>query len=129
MATVEITPVEDAVPIVKGPVPIRIEVADVPNDDSTDFYAGVPTRGVVKSAAKAVAKTGQQIYDEAIEMACEAAAQTAQRIAVMDKQNRPDEFEVTFGLSLGMGGDTKIVNINSGAQVQVRMQWNRRSGD
>ena len=76
-----------------------------------------------------MAKTGQQIYDEAIEMACEAAAQTAQRIAVMDKQDRPDEFEVTFGLSLGMGGDTKIVNINSGAQVQVRMQWNRRSGD
>ena len=128
MATVEITPVEGLVPIVKGSVPIRIEVADAPDEDSTDVYSDVETRGVVKATAKAVAKTAQQIYEEAIEMACEAAAQTARRLAVMDEQDKPDEFEVVFGLSLGTGVDTKIVNINSGAQVQVRMQWNRRSG-
>jgi hypothetical protein len=126
MATVEITLVEGVAPIVRGLVPIRIEVADAP--DSTDFYSDVETRGIVRPAAKAVAKTAQQIYQEAIEMACEAAAQTARRLAVMAEQDKPDEFEVQFGLSLGTGVDTKIVNINSGAQVQVRMQWNRRSG-
>ena len=126
MATVEITPVEGVAPIVRGLVPIRIEVADAP--DSTDFYSDVETRGIVRPAAKAVAKTAQQIYQEAIEMACEAAAQTARRLAGMAEQDKPDEFEVQFGLSLGTGVDTKIVNINSGAQVQVRMQWNRRSG-
>jgi hypothetical protein len=128
MATVEITPVEGAAPVVKALVPIRIEVADPPDEDSTDFYSDVETRGIVKPAAKAVAKTAQQIYEEAIEMACEAAAQTARRLAIMDQQDKPDEFEVVFGLSLGTGVDTKIVNINSGAQVQVRMQWNRGSG-
>ena len=45
-----------------------------------DFYSDVETRGVVKAAAKAVAKTAQQIYDEAIDMACAAAAQTARRL-------------------------------------------------
>jgi Trypsin-co-occurring domain 1 len=128
MATVEITPVEGMVPIVKGAVPIRIEVADAPDEDSADFYSDDGTRGVVKAAAKAAAKTAQQIYEEAIEMACEAAAQTARRLVAMGEQDKPDEFEVTFGLSLGTGVDTKIVNINSGAQVQVRMQWNRRDG-
>jgi len=128
MATVEITPVGDMAPIVKGSVPIRIEVAVAPDEDSVDVYSEVDTRGVVRPAAKAVAKTAQQIYEEAIEMACGAAAQTAQRLAAMDEHDTPDEFEVVFGLSLGTGVDTKIVNINSGAQVQVRMQWNRRSG-
>jgi Trypsin-co-occurring domain 1 len=129
MATVEISPVEGETPFVKGSVPIRIEVTDAPDEVSTGFYSGVETRGMVKPAAKAVAKTAQQIYEEAIAMACEAAAQTAQRLAVMDEDNRPDEFEVVFGLSLGTGVDTKIVNVNSGAQVQVRMQWNRRISD
>lgn len=128
MATVEITPVEDMAPIVEGSVPIRIEVADTSDKDSKDFYSDVETRGIAKPAAKAVAKTTQQIYEEAIEMACAAAAQTARRLTVMAEQDKPDEFEVEFGLSLGTGVDTKIVNINSGAQVQVRMQWNRRSG-
>jgi Trypsin-co-occurring domain 1 len=128
MATVEIAPIEGVAPIVKGLVPIRIEVPDPPDEDSADFYSDVETRGIVKQAAKAVAKTAQQIYEEAIEMACEAAAQTARRLADMNERDKPDEFEVEFGLSLGTGVDTKIVNINSGAQVQVRMQWNRGSG-
>jgi Trypsin-co-occurring domain 1 len=128
MVIVEIAPVEDVAPVAKGSVPIRIEVAEAPDGDSTDFYAEVETRGVVKSAAKVAAKTAQQVYEEAIEMACEAATQTARRLAGMDEQDRPDEFEVTFGLSLGTGADTKIVSVNSGAQVQVRMQWNRGSG-
>jgi hypothetical protein len=128
MATVEIIPVEGVAPIGKGVVPIRIEIANALDEDSTDFYSDVETRGIVRPAAKAVTKTAQQIYEEAIEMACGAAAQTARRLAVMAEQDKPDEFEVQFGLSLGTGVDTKIVNIDSGAQVQVRMQWNRRSG-
>ena len=39
-----------------------------------------------------------------------------QRIAVSDQ------------IQLGTGVDTRIVNLNSDAQVQVRMQWNRGSG-
>src|SRR5690348_4008503 len=99
-------------------VPIRIEISDLIVADEKDVYANRETRGLVKAAAKAVVKTTEQIYEEAIAMACEAAAQTAQRLAAMAAKDRPDEFEVTFGLSLGTGADTKIVNVDSGAQVQ-----------
>jgi hypothetical protein len=111
-----------------GSLPIRIEVTEVPAQESTDFYSEVETRGIVKPAAKAVARTAQQIYAEAIEMACAAAGQTARRLAAMDDKERPDEFEVIFALQLGTGVDTRIVSLSSDAQVKVRMQWNRRSG-
>lgn len=127
MAIVEIASVPDEASTAKDAVPIRIEVADSPAEESTAFYSDVDTRGFLRPVTKVVAKTADQIYDEAIEMACEAAAQTTQRLAAMDRGDVPDEFEVTFGINIGLGGDTKIVNINSGAQVQVRMQWNRRS--
>ena len=45
MVTVEITPVEDMEPIGKGSVPIRIEVAAAPDEDSMDVYSEVETRG------------------------------------------------------------------------------------
>jgi Trypsin-co-occurring domain 1 len=106
-------------------VPIRIEIDGAGIADEKDVYANRDTRRVVKAAAKAVAKTTEQIYEEAIAMACEAATQTAQRIAAMEEKDKPHEFEVEFGLSLGTGVDTKIVNLDSGAQVKVRMQWNR----
>jgi hypothetical protein len=118
MTIVEIAGDEDS-------VPIRIEIPDVVIADVKDVYADRETRGIIRQTAKSVAKTTEQIYQEAIAMACEAAAQTAQRLAAVDEKDRPDEFEVTFGLSLGSGLDTKIVNVNSGAQVQIRMQWNR----
>lgn len=113
-----------------GSFPIRIEVTEAQAaDDSTDFYSDIKTRGIVKPAAKAVAKTAQQIYAEAVEMACTAAEQTAQRLNAMGDKERPDEFEVTFALHLGTGVDTRIVSLDSDAQVQVRVQWNRRPGD
>jgi Trypsin-co-occurring domain 1 len=121
MAVVEISGDADS-------VPIRIEMADVEVADETDVYAGRETRAILRSAARVVAKTTEQIYEEAIAMACEAAGQTARRLAAMKEEDRPNEFEVTFGLSLGTGLDTRIVNVNSGAQVQVRMQWNRSAG-
>jgi hypothetical protein len=110
-------------------VPIRIELLAVSAVAATDVYAGRDTRIVPKVAVKAVVKTTEQIYQEAIAMACTAAAQTAQRLAEMSEEARPDEFEVRFGLSLGAGMDTKIVNASSGAEVLVRMQWNRSAGD
>lgn len=116
-----------------GSVPIRIEVADDGFADAGDIYAAQETReagkAVVRAAAKVVTKTAEQIYGEAVAMACEAAAQTAQRLAAVDAKDRPDEFEVEFGLSLGSGLDTRIVSLDAGAQVKVRMQWNRRAGD
>jgi hypothetical protein len=118
MAIVEITGDKDS-------VPLRIEIPSVVIADAKDVYAGRETRGIVKQAARAVAKTTEQIYEEAISMACEAAAQTARSLADIDEKDRPDEFEVTFGLSLGMDVDTKIVSIDSDAQVRIRMQWNR----
>jgi hypothetical protein len=118
MAIVEITGDKDS-------VPIRIEIPGVVIADAKDIYTDQETRAIAKHAARAVAKTTEQIYEEAISMACEAAAQTARRIAAIEQKDRPDEFEVTFGLSLGMDVDTKIVSVDAGAQVQIRMQWNR----
>ena len=107
----------------KGSIPIRIEIPGVAVADERDAYE-VDVRGPVKLAAKAVATTAEQIYENAVAMACATAAQTARRLAAMDEKDRPDEFEVTFGLSLGLDVDTRIVSVDSGAQVQVRMQWN-----
>jgi hypothetical protein len=129
MATVEITAVQDLAPNANGSVPIRIEISNVPDDDSTEFYSDLEIRGPREWAAKAGVQTTRQIYAEAIEMACAVAAQTARRLAGMDAADRPDEFEVEFALSIGLSGDAKLVSVNSDAQVQVRMQWNRRTGE
>lgn len=125
MPTVEITAVEGASETAKGPVPIRIEVTGVPDNDPTAIYSEDETRGLREWAARVGVQTTRQIYAEAIEMACAVATQTARRLEAMDQPDRPDEFEVQFALSIDMGGDARIVNINSEAQVQVRMQWNR----
>jgi hypothetical protein len=47
----------------------------------------------------------------------------------MEARARPDEFEVSFGLSVDAQADVKIAQLGSSAQVQVRMQWNRGPGD
>lgn len=129
MAIVEVTPVAGVAEVAKGSVPIRIEVASMPDEDPTDFYSDDDTRGPTEWAARAGVQTTRQIYAEAIEMACVMAAQTAQRLEAMPKSDQPDEFEVEFALNIDMGGDAKIVSINSGAQLQVRMQWNRSADD
>jgi hypothetical protein len=105
---------------------LRIEVPDAVGDDKADFWAGRDTRGVVKQAAKAGTAITRQIYGEAIEMACVLAKQTWQRVASMQDE-RPDEFELTCALSVDTEVGAKVVTIDSGAQVQVRMQWNRRA--
>lgn len=113
----------------EGTAPIRIEVGGVISDKSTNFYAGRDTRGLVEKAAKSGIGVTRQIYAEAIEMACTVAEQTSKRLTALVDNQRPDEFEVSFGLSFDSELDAKIVTIDSGAQVQVRMQWNRRCGD
>jgi len=111
----------------EGSVPIRIEMPGVSVTDEKDAYDR-PMRGPVNQAAKVVVKTAEQIYAEAIAMACGAAVQVAEQLGKMGEKDQPDEFEVKFGLSLGMGADTKIVSFDGDAQVHVRMQWNRRPG-
>lgn len=113
----------------EGAAPIRIEVADVALVVEKDIYAEVETRGLTKAAARSAARVTRQIYAEAIEMACALATQTEQRLTAMSAKERPDEFEVQFALSFDTDLDAKIVSIDSGAQVQVRMQWNRRTGE
>jgi Trypsin-co-occurring domain 1 len=113
----------------EGSVPIRIEVADGALVDEKDIYADLDTRGIAKVAARSAAQVTRQIYSEAIEMACALATQTEQRLAAMGEKERPDEFEVMFALSFDTGLDVKIVSIDSDAQVQVRMQWNRTTGE
>jgi hypothetical protein len=125
MTTVEITPAGGAAEVTKGAVPIRIEVADPPDGDLADFLSGEDTRGPREWAARAGVQTTRQIYAEAIEMACAVAEQTARRLEEMGVPQRPDEFEVQFALNIDVHGDAKIVSVDSGAQVQVRMQWNR----
>ena len=108
-----------------GSVPIRIEVADVAGNDP-DFYENRETRGIV---TKPVITIARQLYAEAIDLASSCAVQTRQRLDTMAEQDRPDEFEVTFAMNIDAEVGAKIVNLDSGAQVTVRMQWNRRTGD
>jgi NTP-dependent ternary system trypsin peptidase co-occuring protein len=116
MAIVEITDVQ-------GSVPIRIEVAEA--EDVRDFYADRETRGIVTRQVTAMAR---QLYTEAIGLAGSCAAQTRQQLDAMAEKDRPDEFEVTFAINVDAVVGAKIVNLDSGAQVQVRMQWNRGTG-
>lgn len=110
-------------------VPIRIEVTDAALVHEQDIYADLETRGITKVAARSATRVTRQIYAEAIDMACAMATQTQQRLASMGEQERPDEFEVQFALSFDTELTAKIVSIDSGAQVQVRMQWNRGTGE
>jgi hypothetical protein len=115
MAIVEIADVQ-------GSVPIRIQVADVADQDVRDFYANRETRGIVTKQVTAITR---QLYQEAIGLACSCAAQTARQLDAMADKDRPAEFEVTFAMNVDLEVGAKIVNLDSGAQVQVRMQWNR----
>ena len=120
-------PCQGLEPIGKGSVPIRIEVADAPDEDSTDFYSDVETRGVVKVGRQGRGQDGAADLRGGHRDGVRGRRPDRAASRAMDEQDTPDEFEVVFGLSLGTGVDTKIVNLDSGAQVQVRMQWNRRS--
>lgn len=115
MAIVEITAVQ-------GSAPIRIEVAGLVDED---FYENRETRGIVTKPVTAIAR---QLYVEAIGLASSCAVQTRQQLDAMADQDRPDEFEVAFAMNVDMEVGAKIVNLDSGAQIQVRMQWNRRTG-
>jgi hypothetical protein len=108
------------------PVEIRIDFPEVPDENPAAFYSGVEVRGLGELAAKVTRTTGREQYAAVMKLACATAAETAERLAGMDEETRPDEFEVTFAMSVNAAADVKIVNLGSAAQVQVRMQWNRR---
>jgi hypothetical protein len=112
-----------------GPVEIRIEVADTAGDNSTDYYSGIEVRGARDLAARLTHATGREQYAAIMKLACASAVETAERLRAMDAKTRPDEFEVTFAMSVNAAADVKIVNLGSAAQVQVRMQWNWSRGD
>ena len=123
MATVEISAEQ-------GMAPIRLDVGRIqPADDGDvelqDFYDDFESRGMF---GKPAAQVSRQLYEEAIKMACSVVVQTEQQLASLPPQQRPDEFEVTFALKVDAGLDVKVVHLGSEAQVQVRAQWNRRSG-
>lgn len=113
----------------EGAVPVRIEVADVAVVVEGDPYGDVETRAIVRSATRQATRVTRQIYSEAVEMACSLAGQTQQRLKDMDDEERPDEFEVQFALSFDAELNAKLVTIDAGGLVQVRMQWNRTSSD
>lgn len=107
-------------------VEIRIELPDVPDKKpAAGDYSSVEVRGLGELAAKVSRTTGREQYAAVMKLACATAAETAERLAAMDGEARPDEFEVTFAMSVNASADVKIVNLGTAAQVQVRMQWNR----
>ena len=105
-----------------GTAPILIEVADFDDTGARDFYQDQETRGILTKPVTAMARG---LYSDAIELACNVATQTKDRLDGMDDKDKPDEFEVSFALNLDATVGAKIVEAGSGAQVQVRMQWNR----
>jgi Trypsin-co-occurring domain 1 len=102
--------------------PILIEVADAGGDELNNFYDYVETRSILD---KTVTKLTRRLYAEAIELACACATQTSQQLRTLPLEERPDEFEVQFAMSVDAKVGWKIVEAGSASQVQVRMQWNR----
>ena len=114
----------------QGMVPIRLDVgspqaADEEDEGLQEFYEEIETRSFF---GKPAAQISRQLYEEAIKMACSVVVQTEQQLATLTPEERPDEFEVTFALKVDAGLDVKVVHLGSEAQVQVRVQWNRRDG-
>ena len=107
-----------------GIVEIRIEVPGLPESDSINYYPD-DVRGSRDFVAKVTGATGRQQYAAVMKLACATAAETHQSLLAMDEFARPDEFEVSIGLSVDAQADVKIAQLSSNAQVQVRMQWNR----
>jgi hypothetical protein len=112
-----------------GIVEIRIEVPPVSESDSTDYYSSIEVRGPREFAARLTGATGREQYAAVMKLACATAAETHRSLLAMEARARPDEFEVSFGLSVDAQADVKIAQLGSSAQVQVRMQWNRGPGD
>ncbi|HEX4088407.1 MAG TPA: CU044_2847 family protein [Trebonia sp.] len=110
----------------QGTAPILIEVGDFENTQAQDFYADLPTR---MNPTKLVTSMARHLYSDAIELACNVATQTSERLGALNGKDQPDEFEVSFALNLDAAVGAKIVEVGSEAQVQVRMQWNRRTGE
>jgi len=112
----------------EGTAPVRLDVGSVQavdQDDTElqDFYDGLEARGIFGKPAAVVSR---QLYEEAIKMACSVVVQTEQQLATLTEDQQPDEFEVTFALQVDAGLDVKVVHLGSEAQVQVRVQWNRK---
>jgi Trypsin-co-occurring domain 1 len=119
----------------EGQVPIRIEVAGLAGTaDLTpeskraagEFYAQRGTRG---PQSKLVGKAVKDLYKDAMNLACACADETSERLAEIKSESGPQEFEVTFALNMDADLNWQIVSAGGGAQVQVRMQWNRGGGD
>jgi hypothetical protein len=109
-------------------VEIHIEVPEISEKNSTNYYSEIDVRGPREFAAKLAGATGGEQYAAVMKLACATAAETYQSLSAMDAKAQPDEFEISFALSVDAQADVRIAQLGSSAQVQVRMQWNRGTG-
>ncbi len=109
-------------------VEIHIEIPAISETNSINYYSDVEVRGPREMAARLASATGREQYAAVMKLACATAAETQQSLAAMDAQSRPDEFEISFAMSVDAQADVRIAQLGSSAQVQVRMQWNRGTG-
>lgn len=108
-----------------GIVEIHIEVPATSETDSINYYSDIEVRGPREFAARIASATGREQYAAVMKLACATAEETQRSLKAMDAKTRPDEFEISFAMSVDAQADVRIAQLGSSAQVQVRMQWNR----
>jgi hypothetical protein len=102
---------------------IQIEIDPAVEDDHAALYDGLETRG----AAEKVLKLSRPLFSEAIEMVASCAEEVVVQLDAMSDAVRPDEFEVQLAVKMDGKVGARIVELASGAQLQVTLRWKRQS--
>ncbi|GIE98933.1 CU044_2847 family protein [Paractinoplanes rishiriensis] len=103
---------------------IKIEVDDIEDatDDLSKVYGDDPTRGPV---SRLVTRAARPLFREGLDLVQECAKQVVAKVDEMDAE-RPDSFEMELAIKLDNKVGAKLVEVSGGAQLLVRLSWQRR---
>jgi hypothetical protein len=100
---------------------INIEVDEVGDSELSDVFGNDPTRGPV---ARLVARAARPLFREGLELIGECAREVVAKIEQMGDE-RPDSFEMELAVKLDDKIGAKLVEVTGGAQLLVRLRWER----
>lgn len=111
-----------AVPTRDGQGKILIEIDSAEDDLSAIYEDAEDVRGL----ATKVVETGRPLFREGLALVKECAEEAVTVVRHLPEEVKPDEFEMQLAVKLDGKVGAKIVELNSGAQLQVTLRWKRR---
>jgi hypothetical protein len=103
-----------------GTVAILVEV------DHPPAQPGV--YGDVRGGAEKVIEGAQDVFGKGLELARTCASQVVESVSKLQKDHRPDEFQVQLAIKLDAEVGAILSKASAGAQMQVTMTWRPAKG-